>query len=407
MIFALLKKLALSTAGAAGNAWAALWTSPLVVLAAFFLTWGAEAAQFLFSQGMALALLAWLQALPEFAVEWKLAADAAADPALIHQVTANFTGSIRLIVGFGMPIVYLIYTRFWSKARRTFKPIELDPMHTVEVVCVLPPILYFVYIFLVKKRLDLQDSAILSGFYLFYLYILSKLPPEEEEGAEELGAPARWALSFKGAGRWVAILFFFACGGIILYLTVHPFIEGLRVLAEKVGIPAFFMVQWVAPFLSEMPEKISAFMWATRDRKAPMALMNFLSANINQWTVLVAMIPIVFCAYKHDWSAGIDFDPHQLEEIRLTVVQSALVFVMMANMQFAWYEALGIFVLWVVQFVWWNLRGPIVYVYLAWIAVELLLVLIRVRKWDFPLAIWRRVSRELEEPKSGDSGGTP
>jgi len=35
-----------------------------VVVSAFLISWGAECAQFLVSQGMALAILAWLQALP-------------------------------------------------------------------------------------------------------------------------------------------------------------------------------------------------------------------------------------------------------------------------------------------------------------------------------------------------------
>jgi len=51
------------------SGWSALWTFPSILLSAFIIAWGAEAAQFLISQGMALAILAWLQTLPEFAVE--------------------------------------------------------------------------------------------------------------------------------------------------------------------------------------------------------------------------------------------------------------------------------------------------------------------------------------------------
>ena len=42
----------------------ALWTFPSVLFSAFLVAWGAEAAQFLVSQGLALAILAWLQTLP-------------------------------------------------------------------------------------------------------------------------------------------------------------------------------------------------------------------------------------------------------------------------------------------------------------------------------------------------------
>ena len=48
------------------NVWSAIWTFPSILLSAFVIAWGAEAAQFLISQGLALAILAWLQTLPEF-----------------------------------------------------------------------------------------------------------------------------------------------------------------------------------------------------------------------------------------------------------------------------------------------------------------------------------------------------
>src|SRR5436190_7953155 len=86
----------------AGGSWVHfLWSAPLIVGAAFLIAWGAEAMQFMVSQGLALALLAWLQTLPEFAVEADIAWNAARHtPGYSdHLVTANFTGSIRLLMG--------------------------------------------------------------------------------------------------------------------------------------------------------------------------------------------------------------------------------------------------------------------------------------------------------------------
>ena len=57
-----------------------LWSAPLIVASAFLIAWGAEATQFLVSQGLALAMLAWLQTLPEFAVEAVIAWNAARRP---------------------------------------------------------------------------------------------------------------------------------------------------------------------------------------------------------------------------------------------------------------------------------------------------------------------------------------
>ena len=52
---------------------AALWAAPAILLAAMLIAWAAESAQYFIAQGFALAILAWLQTLPEFAVEAVLA----------------------------------------------------------------------------------------------------------------------------------------------------------------------------------------------------------------------------------------------------------------------------------------------------------------------------------------------
>src|ERR1051326_121994 len=100
---------------AGGTALAALWTFPSMLLSAFLVAWGAEAAQFLISQGLALAILAWLQTLPEFAVEAVIAWEAGKDPSKTHLAIANFTGSLRLLVGLGWPMIYFVAAAFRKK----------------------------------------------------------------------------------------------------------------------------------------------------------------------------------------------------------------------------------------------------------------------------------------------------
>ena len=46
-----------------------LWTAPAILLSALMIAWAAESAQYFVAQGFALAMLAWMQTLPEFAVE--------------------------------------------------------------------------------------------------------------------------------------------------------------------------------------------------------------------------------------------------------------------------------------------------------------------------------------------------
>ena len=79
-------------------------------------------------------------------------------------------------------------------------------------------------------------------------------------------------------------------------------------------MPSFVFVQWVAPFVSEFPEKVSAFYWARTVDRASMALMNMVSSNINQWTLLAAMLPIVYLVSRGAPSA-IPFDAQQELEL--------------------------------------------------------------------------------------------
>jgi cation:H+ antiporter len=382
-----------------------LWTAPAIIGAAFLISWGAEAAQFMVSQGLALAILAWLQTLPEFAVEARLAYDAALDPTgeRTKLVTANFTGSIRLIMGFGMPLVYFIYALAGKGKDR--KWIQLDPLHSVEIVTLFPPVIYFFFI-VYRGRLDLLDSIVLLGFYGMYMWLLLRMPPEEEgESVEELPIVARAVLRRGRIGRIVGITLIFLLGGLALYVCVHPFIESLKSLSALVGISGYFFIQWVAPFLSEFPEKVTAFNWARQEGKAKMGLMNFLSSNLNQMTMLVAMIPIIF-AVSGGRLQPIIFTADQKSEVLLTASQAALCMVLLFNLKFEWWEAVGMFVLFILQFFspgwapWVGLTGAgvrdaMVWVYLGWVVVEIFLAMIGVRRWNFPLRIGQDSRRFL------------
>ena len=100
-----------------------------------------------------------------------------------------------------------------------------------------------------------------------------------------------------------------------------------------------------------------------------MALANFVSSSINQWTILVATIPFIF-AYGTKSFSPIVFDSHQRVEILLTIVQSYLGFLFLASMDFDWYEAVGLFALWIAQFLIPGIREEIIYVYGGWAVIE-------------------------------------
>src|SRR5436190_11614033 len=151
-----------------GSPLSALWTFPSILFSSFIIAWAAEAAQFLMSQGLALAILAWLQTLPEFAVEAVIAWQAGKDPSKTHLAIANFTGSLRLLVGLGWPMIYFVAAAFGWREKRKFAAIELDPEHSVEIFGLLLPILYFVFIWW-KGTLTLWAAFSLIGCYALYL----------------------------------------------------------------------------------------------------------------------------------------------------------------------------------------------------------------------------------------------
>ena len=360
---------------AAASPLTALWTFPSVLISAFIIAWGAEAAQFLISQGLALAILAWLQTLPEFAVEAVIAWEAGKDPTKTHLAIANFTGSLRLLVGLGWPMIYFVAAWFaWRRDKGTKKllDLELDEEHSVEIFGLALPILYFTFIWW-KGTLTVWDAIPLTLTYVAYLFVLWKIPPREDhdEALEELDAIPRAVLRLRPRLRNAAIVGLFITGGAILFFSAHPFLESMLALATTFGVSTFVFVQWVAPFLSEFPEKLSAFNWARKVTTANTALMNMVSSNINQWSILSAMIPIIFVI-----SAGhlqpLVFDEHQRHEILLTILQSALGFLLLLNMRLSFHEALILFVFWLIQFVKPGSREVMLWVYGGWCIFEVL-----------------------------------
>ncbi|MEI8344968.1 MAG: hypothetical protein WCG06_02730, partial [Candidatus Omnitrophota bacterium] len=296
--------------------------------------------------------------------------EAAKNPAQIHLVTANFTGSLRLFVGLGWPMVYFVAVIFGRRkqGKKGFWAIELEDEHSISVLSLLPALAYFLVIYF-KGTLTMFDGVVLAAIYFVYLWLLAKMPPQEQEGVEDLGRIPRSVMGWKKPYNVVGIIGFFLAGGLILWLVAHPFLQSMLACAMAVGVSQFVFVQWVAPFLSEFPEKLSAFHWARQVTKAPMALTNFVSSSINQWTILVAMIPYIY-SYGVGHAAFIPFDQHQKAEILLTIVQSYLGFVFLASMDFAVFEATALFVLWLAQFLLPGIRGQITWVYGTWALIE-------------------------------------
>jgi cation:H+ antiporter len=345
------------------------------------IAWGAECSQFFVSQGLALAMLAWMQTLPEFAVEAVLGYHQQAELLL-----ANLTGALRLLTGLGWPMIYASAAiAYRAKHKTGMGKITLPEQQSIQVVG-LGACLIYVTVIACKASLTVLDSALLIAIYAGYLWILRHGRTEDHEEIEDLGAIPKAIVLARRPVRIAAIAGLFLGGGSLIYFLAEPFLDSLFALSAAVGISSFVFIQWVAPFVSEFPEFFSAFYWARTIDRAPMALMNLVSSNINQWTLLSAMLPVAL-SVGHHGVAPLIFDGEQRLEYIMTLGQALLGLMFLVNMEFAWWEAAGLFALWLVQFVFsvgdfgMQMHWAVTYVYFGWAAVEA----VRARK----MAAWR------------------
>ena len=364
----------------AGSPWAVLWTGPAILLSSIMIAWGAEAAQYFMAQGIALAILALLQTLPEFAVEAVLA---------WHQQTeyllANLTGALRLLTGLGWPLIYMAAALAYRKdIQAPMRRIRLTETQAMQVVGLLFGLIWQ-FVVWAKGSLGLVDAAILLGVYVGYLLLMRRLPPEKPESLEDMEAIPRKIVTSPRGIRIAVILGLFVAGGVGVFAVASPFLEGLFGLSVSAGIPAFVFIAWVAPLVSEAPEGISAYYWARDYPRANTALMNLVSSNISQWTLMAAMLPIVY-SVSMGHAAAIPMDALQSRELLMTLGQALVGTLLLMDLELEFPEAVALFVLWAVQ-VAFSILAPdsvvhnwITWIYFAWAGVEFIRLVIGQRK---------------------------
>ena len=371
-----------------------LLAAPAILIASVIIAWAAESAQFFIAQGFALAILAWLQTLPEFAVEAVLAWKQQ-----VPLLLANLTGALRLLTGFGWPVIYL--TAALTKRRRGeghLNFIQLDKEQCVEVVGLIGPLAYMGVI-TAKGTLSIYDGLVLTAIYVSYLIVLSKMPPEDPDEIHELDTVPRAIVTAPRFWRIFAISGLFVTGGLLIYFSAEPFLASLLAISTSVGIPAFVFVQWVAPLVSEFPEMASTFYWARTVEKAPMALMNMVSSNINQWTLLPAMLAVVYAVSVGE-PAPIVFDEHQKLELILTLGQAVIGLLFLINMRLAWWEALLMLGFFAFPFANAEFARPIALLQFAWAGYQMLRMIVA-RRAPEALVHFGEIWREhVRPPKS-------
>src|SRR5213078_2961947 len=78
--------------------------------------------------------------------------------------------------------------------------IKLDKEHAVEVIGLIPPLLYFLVI-LAKRSFGWVDAVVLIALYVAYLWVLFKNPPHDAEKVSSAPAVSRWAYRQRGWRR--------------------------------------------------------------------------------------------------------------------------------------------------------------------------------------------------------------
>jgi cation:H+ antiporter len=328
-----------------------------IVGAAFLLSWAAEAVQLDFSQGLALALLALIAILPEYVVDATFAWLAAEDPAYAGYAVANMTGANRLLIGIAWPMVIFIG---WLRLRKTFVDLERD--HGVELVVLLAATVYAFWL-PIKGDISLVDMLILASMFAFYMWRVARMPAEQPH----LVGPAQ-LIGELPTGRRRAVTAALAVGAAAAILMVaKPFAQALVSSGVSLGIDEFLLVQWLAPLASEAPEFVVVALFAWRAQTTP-ALGTLVSSKINQWTLLVAMLPLVY-SIALGVPTALPLDDRQREEVLLTAAQSLFAVTLLLDLRLSIYGAGTLAALFFLQMLLPETRGYVTVVYFVLAAV--------------------------------------
>src|SRR5581483_8109407 len=222
--------------------------------------------------------------------------------------------------------------------------VRLERSHSVEIsflalACGYCLILPF------KKTISLIDAAILVGIFVVYSIRVSKAPAE----TPHLVGPARYIGGFRTARRRAAVVGMLVVAAAVIVLCADHFADALVASGRTLGVSDFLLVQWLAPIASEAPELLVAGLYAWR-LNTNAGLGTLVSSKVNQWTLLVGTLPVVF-ALGVGGLHGLPIDAHQREELFLTAAQSFFALAVLATLSISSREALMLFSLFWAQFV--------------------------------------------------------
>src|SRR4029453_9595424 len=191
----------------------------------------------------------------------------------------------------------------------------------------------------------LVDAVILVSIFIAYTLRISRAPQTEPD----LIGPAAWVGAMGKRARRASVLSMFAVAGVVILLVAEHFAESLVETGTELGVSEFLLVQWLGPLASEAPELVVVALYAWR-LKTSEALTAVVSSKINQWTLLVGTLPLVFAIASGSLS-GLPVEAAQREELLLTAAQTVFAVALLVNLCISLREAFALFGLFWAQFV--------------------------------------------------------
>ncbi|CPZ16159.1 Sodium/calcium exchanger family protein [Mycobacteroides abscessus] len=314
-----------------------------VVAASFVLAWAAEAAQIDVSGGLAIAVLALIAVLPEYAVDLYYAYVSGHVPEYTQYAAANMTGSNRLLMGLGWPVVVLLALAVARKTSgRPVNLLSLEPSNRIELGF-LTVAGMVAFVIPASGQIHLALGIALLAWFGFYLFTISR---GEAEEPDLVGTAAAIGMLPKHLRRSTVVTMFVLAASVIL-LCAEPFANSLVSAGTQLGIDQFLLVQWLAPLASEAPEFIIAAIFAARG-KGTAAIATLISSKVNQWTLLIGSLPLPPLAGGGGFSLVLD--ARQVEETLLTATQTMMGVALILALRFHRATAWALLALFVVQF---------------------------------------------------------
>jgi|SRR5271166_2968946 len=314
-----------------------------VVSASFLLAWAAEAAQIDVSGGLAIAVLALVAVLPEYAVDLYYAYVSGHNPEYTQYAAANMTGSNRLLMGLGWPIVVLVsmvVARKLSGGKEN--GLVLERANRVELGFLLIAGMA-AFMIPLTGQIQLPLGLALLAWFGFYLY---KISHGDVEVPDLIGTAAAIG-ELPQRVRRIAVVGLFVAAGLVILLCAKPFADNLVGAGTQLGIDRFLLVQWLAPLASEAPEFIIATIFASRG-KGTAAIATLISSKVNQWTLLIGSLPVAHLLGGGGFSLALD--SRQIEEVLLTATQTLMGVALILALRFHRSAAWALLGLFVVQF---------------------------------------------------------